>query len=301
MSITKIADRKYKVCVNYTVSKGCYKRITRIVHSLTEAKKKEQEILDSKRNTNTVLFHVFINTYLEDLKARVKYSTYYNVKSTIELKILPYFGDFKLCEINGTIIHKWKLDLIKRNNSKYTIYFYESIFRTVMLYAIKFYDVDPVLRNSLAPIVRRNRCEMQIWTIDEFKKAFKYTTEDTLVNYGFKMLILTAFLTGARSGELLALTREDIDFGQKVVHITKTYKNLNHGYCTSPKSKSSIRDIAIPMFLLKRLDKYISVLPRQYDRIFGMLNNYSIRVKSILVCKLIFLSESYCHTPIKKR
>ena len=49
-------------------------------------------------------------------------------------------------------------------------------------------------------------------------------------------------LSGLRVGELIALDRSDVDFKNKVIHVTKNYDYINQ-IVTSPKSFCSIRDV----------------------------------------------------------
>lgn len=55
---------------------------------------------------------------------------------------------------------------------------------------------------------------------------------------------LTAFLvlSGLRIGEALALLPSDLDCKERVIHVTKTYDLVN-GIITSPKTRTSVRDV----------------------------------------------------------
>lgn len=62
----------------------------------------------------------------------------------------------------------------------------------------------------------------------------------------YKTIILLLLYTGCRCGELLALTRADIDYKNKVIHINKTLskdKNDRPILSNMPKTKAGIRDI----------------------------------------------------------
>ena len=62
------------------------------------------------------------------------------------------------------------------------------------------------------------------------------------------------FWTGIREGELLALTKGDVDFSNNKIRINKTYYRANgEDVITTPKTEQSIRTIDIPNFLKKRL------------------------------------------------
>lgn len=55
-----------------------------------------------------------------------------------------------------------------------------------------------------------------------------------------KLFFKLLFYSGARKGEIRALTWEDINFDDDYIHINKTDY---HGKVTAPKTKAAIRDI----------------------------------------------------------
>lgn len=78
----------------------------------------------------------------------------------------------------------------------------------------------------------------------------------------YEVLFLTALNTGLRIGELLALTWDDVNFEKKEISVDKqmTYMkdrstNKYQNKITPPKTKSSIRIIPLPDFLLPYLKK----------------------------------------------
>ena len=63
---------------------------------------------------------------------------------------------------------------------------------------------------------------------------------------------LTMLYCGLRRGELLALDWSDVDFENKVIHVTKSVIfNKNQPIIKGPKSKAGIRDVPIPDFLIE--------------------------------------------------
>ena len=69
---------------------------------------------------------------------------------------------------------------------------------------------------------------------------------------------------GIREGELLALTREDIDLDDKTLSVTKSYQRIGgKDIITEPKTPKSNRAIAMPDFLCDELREY---LDRLYDK-----------------------------------
>lgn len=106
--------------------------------------------------------------------------------------------------------------------------------------------------------------------------------------YGDFFLILLH--QGMRRGELLALTRNDIDFEQKTITINKSINDL--GKETTPKTKTSIRTIPIFSTTLPILEKYKDTNGRlfkcsknplqiEFTRIMNELNFENFKIHSL--------------------
>ena len=66
---------------------------------------------------------------------------------------------------------------------------------------------------------------------------------------------------GLREGEMLALTRNDIDFDARTIRVNKTFSQ-HHGkdIVSTPKTESSVRKVSIPDFLCDELKEYLALL-----------------------------------------
>lgn len=99
---------------------------------------------------------------------------------------------------------------------------------------------------------------LTFWTLEEYQKYISTFDKSSMHYVMFEIL----FWTGMREGELLALSKNDIDFGQMVIHITKTYYRMNkQEIITEPKTDNSVRTIAIPKFLADEINSY-------YERLY---------------------------------
>lgn len=70
-------------------------------------------------------------------------------------------------------------------------------------------------------------------------------------NQELRLFLVVAFFTGARTGEILALTFEDLDFKNRQIRINKTLSDV--GVIDSPKTKSSNRVIDMLDIVYKEL------------------------------------------------
>ena len=66
---------------------------------------------------------------------------------------------------------------------------------------------------------------------------------------------------------MLALTKEDVDFQNNQISITKTYyRTERRDIITTPKTEQSVRVIDIPQFLTKEIETYV-------NRCYGLPDN----------------------------
>ena len=118
--------------------------------------------------------------------------------------------------------------------------------------------------------------EMPFWTVAEFEKFMDHMMDKRRSYVAFELF----FWTGLRKGELLALTRADIDLETKLLTVNKSYQRINKkDVITPPKTPKSNRIISLPDFLAADLQEYFDSLYglEPEDRIFpvgeGHFNN----------------------------
>lgn len=120
---------------------------------------------------------------------------------------------------------------------------------------------------------------------------------------------LTKFLilSGLRSGEAIALTNDDIDLKDRVIHVTKTYDS-NNKIITTPKTACSIRDVFIQdelFTLIKKIMRYMKELKlakgtrNNYFMVDtnGNVMNYAVYEKFLRnICKKVISKKVTAHT-----
>ncbi len=107
-------------------------------------------------------------------------------------------------------------------------------------------------KNPYYTITLKNANEAK--AIEPFSLEEVKTIIENAPSLRLKAFLMVAFFTGMRTGEQLALTWEDIDFTEKKITINKSL-NLS-GVITSPKNKSSIREVD----LLEPVEKILKEL-----------------------------------------
>lgn len=88
-----------------------------------EAQAWEREQLNKTKADLDMTFASFVDTYTEDMKSRIKENTWHTKEHIMRTKILPYFKNRKMCEIEPKDIIAWQNEMInsvKSDNKKYS-------------------------------------------------------------------------------------------------------------------------------------------------------------------------------------
>lgn len=236
-----------------------------------EAKEYERSFLEQEKSTSDILFSSLVENYLEDMSHRLKPTTMENKRFIIAGKLLPYFGNIKVCDIDTIKVRKWQNELISYRDADGNP-FSQTYLKTVnnqlsaiMNYAVTHYRLPANPCRAAGSIGRSKADEMNIWTQSQYEQ-FSSAIRKSSVKLAFDIL----FYTGIRSGELLALTPADI-LPSKRIDITKNYAKVKgEELFLKPKTPKAKRCISIPDFLYDDIRAYISKLYgiEKGDRIF---------------------------------
>lgn len=191
-----------------------------------------------------LLFKDFVEIYFEDKKNELKERTIETKRHMIRTHLLPYFGERRLNEISASDIIRWQNQLT-----------------AVFTHASFIYNLPVNPCKKVKKMGKPDANRLDFWTKDEYLKFIRQ-----LGGGGSKYYVIfeTLFWTGMREGELLALTKGDIDIERNVIRINKTYYRRNKvDYITPPKTEQSIRTIDIPQFLVNDLKEYM-------EKIYGL-------------------------------
>ena len=74
----------------------------------------------------------------------------------------------------------------------------------------------------------------------------------------YKSLFTVAWTTGLRAGELLALSRDDVDFDRKTIRVNKSADDRTREI-RQPKTRNSVAMLPMPSALEARLRDYLKV------------------------------------------
>lgn len=212
-----------------------------------------ESLLDNQYLT----FKQVYNLWFENYKLTVKESTSYIANNRIKWHILPKLGDLLVTEITTTqcqnIVNEW----FNRGLNVYATNF--NTMKRILDYAVKMKYLNTNPANAVIVPNRRQlkKCDLRFkdhkshlnpkenyYTADELKKFLEYAQQaKKSAIYPF---FRTLAFTGARCGEICALTWRDIDFTTNSITINKTRTHGTNGmFIQSPKTESSKRTIYI--------------------------------------------------------
>ena len=200
-------------------------------------------------------------------------STYKRYCRMLETRLLPYFGHFYVNKIKPTDIMQF-YDLLSKdtqlvrkkdnNGSKTlkplsgkTILEHHRLLRAMLHKAVYWQVIvsnpaervqSPKAKKPKRKYYDDDQCKILLENLEQLdEEEIKYKTA----------IILTVF-TGVRLGELMGLEWNDIDFRNGIVSINRSSQYLaDTGVFTKvPKTESSIREVAIPDFVISLLEEY---------------------------------------------
>lgn len=280
-SIEKRGKNSYRL----TVSEGFDLNGKPMIHRKTiHGTKKEAEVELAKFVTEvqnglvidgkSLKFSEFVDVWKRDYGLKeLAPTTYKRYCRMLETRILPYFGHFYINKIRPTDIMKF-YDLLEKdtqlvrkkgNNglktkkplSGKTILEHHRLLRAMLHRAVYW----QLIVNNPAERVQPPRAKKPKRRSYDDKQAKillenleKLTVEDTK----YKVAIILTIFTGVRLGELMGLEWQDVDFRNGIISINRSSQYLSDmGVFTKvPKTESSIREIAIPEFIISLLEEY---------------------------------------------
>ena len=244
-----------------------------------EAQAWEREQLNKAKADLDMTFGSFVEIYSEDMKSRLKENTWHTKEHILRTKILPYFGNRKICDIQPKDVIAWQNEMINtrdENGKAYSPVYLKTLHNqlsAVFNHAVKYYNLHENPAKKVGNMGKERGREMLFWTQEEYAKFADEMMDKPRSFYAFEML----YWCGIREGELLALTPEDFDFEKGTVSINKTYNRINgRDVITDPKTPKSNRVVQMPDFLVEEMQDYIKRLYRigPKDRLFEVTKHY---------------------------
>jgi integrase len=237
----------------------------------------------SFRELQEITFAEFADKWLKEYAlGAVKTSTYQAYKSHVEFHFKPAFGPLALQAIREETIQGYTAAKLTGGAKPKSVKNHLVILKEMLRYAVKWgYLMRSPAAEVKAPRVERE--EMDFLTPEEVRHLLTATYKDEesgevkpAIRPGWYVPIKLAIFSGLRPGEQFALRIGDLDFHAGQVRVSRTlswdWKRKEEGAprwrITSPKTKTSIRNVDLAPALLEDLRRYLAGLPdREPDRL----------------------------------
>lgn len=191
-----------------------------------------------------------------ELKASTieRYNVFY--RNYIKGKII---GQVKLKDLTAPIIQNYYNSLIKNGKTPYTVKMLHKALKSSLSYAKRINYIGINCCDNVIPpkVINRDDDRFKVFTLEEQKKFM-----NVIKDHKYRLMFILALGTGVRIGELVALKWSDINFDEGIL---KVNKSISRSYIeiegerkflleeTTPKTRSSIREVGIPSNILSEL------------------------------------------------
>lgn len=227
------------------------------IKKLTELLNQEGGFTNTNGCTTQVpTFSEYAQVFLEEKRGQVKPSSFSSYQIAIKNHLLPFFKDVQIDLIDKTKVQQFINESPLCNKSKKT---HVILLKNILNHASEKNIIPPV---RTFKVTYPDEIEQDVKTTlseKEFEKLKKACTEMALNvrkgSYNYGLAILIAMYTGMRIGEICGLQWRHINFEESVILVRQNSqqafidgKQVN--YISSPKSKTSVRDIPINKTLI---------------------------------------------------
>ena len=221
-----------------------------------ECSKAESKFILKNDNPINKRFDLVAEEYFESLKEYRKQSTIETYIQAYNKHIYPYFKSSYINQVNNQDIRNWSEKVLKNDyNPRYLNKIFYLI-KAIFDYGVKFYDLEH------NPVVYVGKFEKKEIVKDEEKLRYITKEEfDTFIKVVdiplWHTFFTTLYYTGARKGELMALTWEDINWNTKEISINKTLFVKLKGRVDTTSTKNNLnRKIKMSKTLYEELYSY---------------------------------------------
>lgn len=239
-------------------SKGGFRTKKECLEAGTKAKAEYDGTGEVFKSTELTFNDYMDEWYKSYVIPNCKPCTIVSYERAIRLHIKPYFGLLKLKNLTPKICQEFLNDLKTKNISLS----YMKLIRIILHSALE-YAVFPLeyIRTNPSKLIRvkfndnySKVVKLDSITPEQFNEIINSLKPS--IDY-FKIPLYIGWYTGARCGEVLALTWDDINFENKTITINKNMVKVNSKYYIgSTKTKHSNRIIMMPDALAEILKKW---------------------------------------------
>jgi integrase len=166
----------------------------------------------------------------------------------LRLHILPALGSIEIASISNAAVRTWYAGLFEKGLAQSSCAKNYRLLRTILTTAVE------------DGIITKNPCTIKAAGVAKSPERPIATIEQVFgladaIDEPYRAGVLLATFAGLRVGEILALTRERIDFEANSVLVVEQLQELKRGgYLQGPpKSDAGSRLVSLPTFMMKEL------------------------------------------------
>ena len=264
--------QKYNVRVNYISKGGEPKQLTRTAYGLESAKDLERNLINEvkvsdKNPVKKMTVRQLFNEYIAAKKYEVKESTVDKAIRDFDYYIFPTLADVRIDRLTTPMLQEWKLGMEQRGLAYRTKKQAFNDFRVMLNYAVKmeYLTSNPIVKVGNFKNPTGTKTEMNIYTDKEFKKfistvkrqaELQQLNQQELSGWDYYVFFAIAFYTGLRKGEIHALKWSDLNGAYLSVRRSINQRLKGGDRETTPKTKSSVRTLQMPLPLIKILKEH---------------------------------------------
>jgi integrase len=257
MTEPKLYTRGVKLWVRFSLNGEVIKRSLNIEDSKANRKLATTQIIPQmllKAHSGEFFENKIVPTIKEMIdislkmnRASRKANTHNSYNYVLNKHVIPVFGNRKIDSIKASELTLWQNDLLKTLSNKAVINV-RIVFNGIFQDALR----DEIISKNPFSIIKAPQNIAKNENIP-FSKEEVFRILDASPEK-IKLFFAIGFFTGMRTGEITALKWSDIDLENKVIQVRRT---RNKGVETTPKTKSSIRDVDILDVLLPYLENHL--------------------------------------------
>ncbi len=229
-------------------------------------------ILETKLSTNTI-----------------KETSYVTLKNTLNKIKESDIANVKIQKITYSLIQDFLNTLTNLSNSyiQKIVIMLNQIFREAIK---RNYIYNNPMQNIVKPISKNKNKPVEALSVEEQKELLKI-----IKGHKFEDIYIIEMFSGMRCGEILALTPDDIDLKNSIIHITKTisHNKNNELIIHSTKTETSMRDIPITELFRKNLKRSLLNMKINPLNLIFTTNKCTINSVTNINCELKRLAKKY--------
>lgn len=203
----------------------------------------------------SMLFRELVATWLDTVASvELKPSGFKSYEAVCRNHLVPAFGESPVDGITSARIQVFVADKMKAGLSARTVTNIVHILKRLMNHAVTsgLIESNPLTSVS-APRQEPESTRVRYLTPEQLQQLIEATPP------AWGVLIATAFLTGLRKGEQLALRFTDLDFDKRTISVSHTMQR--DGSVTSPKTAWSVGVVPMPESLVPLLQERRGKVP----------------------------------------